>query len=108
LPRTRVPRTAGSLDYDHTGLPWLLPWPPQFGLAWTAALTQTIQEDTVHLCVDELSQGGTYLHKLLPIELAFKHTVVDAQTVVFEERADTLAAAVISNVVGDNGQHSVT
>jgi len=101
-------RIAGSLDYDHAGPPWLLPWPPQFGLAWTAALTQTIQEDTVRLCIDEPGKGGTYLHKLFPLELAFKHTVVDAQTVVFEERADTLAAAVISNVVGDNSQHSVT
>ena len=58
--------------------------------------------------VDELGQGGRYLRKLFPIELAFKHTVVDAQTVVFEECADTLAAAIISNVISNNGQHSVT
>jgi hypothetical protein len=103
-----VPRTACPLDYDHAGLPWLLSWPPQCGLAWTAALTQTIQEDTVRPCIDELGKGGRYLRKFFPIELAFKHTVVDAQTIVFEECADTLAAAVISNVVSDNGQHRVT
>jgi hypothetical protein len=55
-----------------------------------------------------LGQGGTYLRELLSFELAFKHTVVDTQTIVFEEGADTLAAAVISNVVGNNGQHGVT
>jgi hypothetical protein len=98
-----VPRTACSLDYDHAGLPWFLPWPPQFSLAWTAALTQTIQEDTVRPGVDQPGQSGTYLRKLLPIELAFKHAVVDTQTIVFEEGADTLAAAVISNIIGNNG-----
>jgi hypothetical protein len=103
-----VPRTVCSLNYDHAGLPRLLSWPPQFSLAWTTALTQTIQEDTVHPCIDELGQGGRHLRKFFPIELAFKYTVVDAPTVVFEECADTLAAAVISNVVGDNGQHRVT
>jgi hypothetical protein len=108
LSRASVPRTACSLDDNHAAPPWLLPRPPQFRLTWTAAFAQTIQEDTVRPGVDEPGQGGTYLRKLLPIELAFKHTVVDAQTIIFEEGADTLTAAVISNVIGNHGQHGVT
>jgi hypothetical protein len=108
LPRAPVPCPACVLDYDHAAPPWLFPGPPQFCLARPAALTQTIQEDTVHPGVDESGQSGTDLRKLLPLELTFKHTVVDAQTIVFEEGTDPLAAAVIGNVIGDHGQHGVT
>jgi hypothetical protein len=84
------------LTIVHAGTPQRRP-PP------AAALAQAVKHDAVFTLIDTLGELLTQARKLLTFQLTLEHAKVDAPAVVGEERADGITAAVVDNVIGDDG-----